>query len=72
MVLQPLPVPAANQLATSSSLFQLQLHEKTLPSLRWLGHSERVWYETLGRVWQWFLGIKNRPILHIKEMEAQR
>ncbi|MEN3259004.1 envelope biogenesis factor ElyC [Sodalis endosymbiont of Spalangia cameroni] len=54
--LKPLPVPA-NQLAIASPL---QPQEKILPSPLWLGHSERVWYETLGQAWQWLLGIADR------------
>ncbi|AHF74301.1 Membrane Protein Functionally coupled to the MukBEF Chromosome Partitioning Mechanism [Candidatus Sodalis pierantonius str. SOPE] len=55
--LKPLPVPA-NQLAIESPL---QPQEKILPSPLWLGHSERVWYETLGQAWQRLLGIADRP-----------
>lgn len=54
--LKPLPAPA-NQLAISSPL---QPQEKMLPSPLWLGHSERAWYETLGRVWQRLLSMTDR------------
>lgn len=54
--LKPLPV-SANQLAIESPL---QPQEKILPSPLWLGHSERVWYETLGQAWQRLLGIADR------------
>lgn len=46
--LNPLPAPA-NQLAIDSPL---NPWERALPSSLWLGHSERAWYETLGRLWQ--------------------
>ncbi|MBT9433304.1 envelope biogenesis factor ElyC [Candidatus Sodalis endolongispinus] len=55
--LQPIPVPA-NQLAITSPL---QPREKILPSPLWLDHSERVWYETLGQVWQRLLAMTSRP-----------
>lgn len=55
--LQPIPVPA-NQLAITSPL---QPQEKLLLSPLWLGHSERVWYETLGQVWQRLLAMTSRP-----------
>lgn len=50
--LSPLPAPA-NQLAISSPL---NSWEKALPSPLWLGHADRAWYETLGRVWQRITG----------------
>ena len=50
--LSPIPVPA-NQLAITSPL---NMWERILPSPLWLGHSERAWYETLGRGWQWLTG----------------
>ncbi|MQL48501.1 envelope biogenesis factor ElyC [Photorhabdus khanii] len=46
--LNPIPGPA-NQLAITSSLHPW---EKYLPSTYYLSHSERVWYETLGTLWQ--------------------
>ncbi|TKI07498.1 envelope biogenesis factor ElyC [Martelella alba] len=46
--LAPLPAPA-NQLAITSPL---NVWERLLPSPLWLEHSERAWYETLGRIWQ--------------------
>ncbi|MBS0969777.1 envelope biogenesis factor ElyC [Chimaeribacter arupi] len=47
--LQPVPVPA-NQLAITSPL---NWWEQAIPQAMYLSHSERVWYEGLGRVWQW-------------------
>lgn len=47
--LDPIPAPA-NQLAIDSPL---NPWEKVLPQALFLSHSERAWYETLGRVWQW-------------------
>lgn len=47
--LTPIPAPA-NQLAIDSPLSPW---ERILPSSQFLAHSERVWYETLGRIWQW-------------------
>jgi len=49
--LAPLPAPA-NQLAIHSPL---NFWERMIPSPYWLGHSERAWYESLGRGWQWLL-----------------
>ena len=46
--LQPIVAPA-NQLAITSPL---NPWEKAIPSPVWLGHSDRAWYETLGRLWQ--------------------
>ncbi|MEK9497606.1 envelope biogenesis factor ElyC [Photorhabdus sp. P32] len=46
--LNPIPGPA-NQLAITSPLHPW---EKYLPSAYFLSHSERVWYETLGTLWQ--------------------
>lgn len=50
--LSPLPAPA-NQLAITSPL---NFWERFTPSPLWLAHSERAWYETLGRVWQQIRG----------------
>ncbi len=47
--LNPLPAPA-NQLAIDSPL---NPWERAIPSPVWLMHSDRVGYETLGRIWQW-------------------
>ena len=47
--LQPFPAPA-NQLAVASPL---NLWERVTPAAFWLSHSERAWYESLGRLWQW-------------------
>jgi len=47
--LNPVPAPA-NQLAIDSPL---NPWEKALPQALFLSHSERAWYETLGRIWQW-------------------
>lgn len=47
--LSPYAAPA-NQLAITSPL---NLWEQWFPAAMWLSHSERAWYETLGRVWQW-------------------
>lgn len=46
--MDPLPAPA-NQLAISSPL---NPWEQAFPSPVWLMHSDRVVYETLGRLWQ--------------------
>lgn len=46
--LHPIPAPA-NQLAVTTPL---HIWEKTIPSAYYLSHSERVWYEGLGRLWQ--------------------
>ncbi|PIJ51329.1 hypothetical protein BL250_01125 [Erwinia sp. OLTSP20] len=48
--LTPLAAPA-NQLAIDSPL---NPWERALPSSLWLSHSERAWYEILGRLWQDF------------------
>ncbi len=53
--LHPLPAPA-NQLAVTSPL---NLNGYPLPV--WLLHSDRVGYETLGRVWQWLKGSSGEP-----------
>ncbi|WP_370548448.1 envelope biogenesis factor ElyC [Edwardsiella tarda] len=50
--LDPIPAPA-NQLAITSPL---NPWERWIPSPLYLGHSERAWYETLGRLWQGLLG----------------
>lgn len=50
--LYPLPAPA-NQLAIDSPL---NPWERAVPSPVWLMHSDRVGYETLGRIWQWLKG----------------
>ncbi|TCV98155.1 envelope biogenesis factor ElyC [Biostraticola tofi] len=50
--LAPIAAPA-NQLAITSPL---NSWEKIIPSPYWLGHSERAWYETLGRAWQSLTG----------------
>ncbi|WP_414163318.1 envelope biogenesis factor ElyC [Superficieibacter sp. BNK-5] len=55
--LHPLPAPA-NQLAIDSPL---NPWERAIPSPVWLGHSDRVAYETLGRVWQWLKGASGEP-----------
>ncbi|XTZ40565.1 envelope biogenesis factor ElyC [Salmonella enterica] len=55
--LQPLPAPA-NQLAVTSPL---NPWERLIPSPFWLMHSDRVGYETLGRVWQWLKGESGEP-----------
>lgn len=47
--LTPIPVPA-NQLAIRSPL---NWWEQAIPQAMYLSHSERVWYERLGRAWQW-------------------
>ncbi|KFX07148.1 hypothetical protein KP22_03395 [Pectobacterium betavasculorum] len=46
--LTPIPAPA-NQMAITSAL---NPWEKVFPSAYYLSHSERAWYETLGRLWQ--------------------
>lgn len=55
--LHPLPAPA-NQLAISAPL---NLWERIIPSPVWLMHSDRVGYETLGRVWQWLKAPSGEP-----------
>ncbi len=55
--LDPLPAPA-NQLAVTSPL---NPWERAIPSPVWLMHSDRVGYETLGRVWQWLKGSSGEP-----------
>ncbi|WP_409307484.1 envelope biogenesis factor ElyC [Pectobacterium sp. B1J-3] len=52
--LHPMPAPA-NQLAITTVL---NPWEKIFPSAYYLSHSERAWYETLGRVWQSLKGTK--------------
>lgn len=54
--LDPLPAPA-NQLAVTSPL---NPWERAIPSPVWLMHSDRVGYETLGRVWQWLKGSSGK------------
>lgn len=53
----PTPAPA-NQLAITAAL---NSWEKILPSALWLSHSERVWYESLGQLWQ-HVSLKAIPI----------
>ena len=48
----------ANQLAVTSPL---NPWERAIPSPVWLMHSDRVGYETLGRVWQWLKGSSGEP-----------
>ncbi|WP_375364121.1 envelope biogenesis factor ElyC [Klebsiella grimontii] len=55
--LTPLPAPA-NQLAIESPL---NPWERAIPSPVWLMHSDRVDYETLGRIWQWLKGSSGDP-----------
>lgn len=55
--LHPLPAPA-NQLAIASPL---NAWERIIPSPVWLMHSDRVGYETLGRLWQWLKGTSGEP-----------
>ena len=55
--LTPLPAPA-NQLAIESPL---NPWERAIPSPVWLMHSDRVGYETLGRIWQWLKGSSGDP-----------
>jgi uncharacterized SAM-binding protein YcdF (DUF218 family) len=55
--LNPLPAPA-NQLAIDSPL---NPWERLIPSPVWLMHSDRVGYETLGRIWQWLKGDSGEP-----------
>lgn len=55
--LHPLPAPA-NQLAIDSPL---NPWERIIPSPLWLMHSDRVGYETLGRIWQWLKGSSDEP-----------
>ncbi len=55
--LTPLPA-AANQLAIESPL---NPWERAIPSPVWLMHSDRVGYETLGRIWQWLKGSSGEP-----------
>ena len=55
--LHPLPAPA-NQLAIDAPL---NPWERIIPSPVWLMHSDRVGYETLGRLWQWLKGSSGKP-----------
>ena len=55
--LTPLPAPA-NQLAIESPP---NPWERPIPSPVWLMHSDRVGYETLGRIWQWLKGSSGDP-----------
>jgi uncharacterized SAM-binding protein YcdF (DUF218 family) len=55
--LHPLPAPA-NQLAINAPL---NPWERVIPSPVWLMHSDRVGYETLGRIWQWLKGSSGEP-----------
>lgn len=55
--LTPLPAPA-NQLAIESPL---NPWERAIPSPVWLMHSDRVGYETLGRIWQRLKGSSGDP-----------
>lgn len=55
--LHPLPAPA-NQMAIVSPL---NPWERAIPSPVWLMHSDRVGYETLGRIWQWLKGDSGKP-----------
>ena len=55
--LTPLSAPA-NQLAIESPL---NPWERAIPSPVWLMHSDRVGYETLGRIWQWLKGSSGEP-----------
>ncbi|MBJ7220560.1 MULTISPECIES: envelope biogenesis factor ElyC [unclassified Brenneria] len=52
--LNPIPAPA-NQMAITTAL---NPWEKVFPSAYYLSHSERAWYETLGRLWQSLKGVK--------------
>ena len=55
--LHPLPAPA-NQMAIDAPL---NPWERIIPSPVWLMHSDRVGYETLGRLWQWLKGSSGKP-----------
>ncbi|MCK6872728.1 envelope biogenesis factor ElyC [Enterobacter roggenkampii] len=55
--LHPLPAPA-NQMAIDAPL---NPWERVIPSPMWLMHSDRVGYETLGRLWQWLKGSSGEP-----------
>ena len=59
--LHPLPAPA-NQLAIDSPL---NPWERAIPSPVWLMHSDRVGYETLGRIWQWLKGPSGEPTARV-------
>lgn len=48
--LNPIPAPA-NQMAITTPL---NPWEKAVPSSYYLSHSERVWYEKMGQIWQRF------------------
>lgn len=54
--LDPVAAPA-NQLAITSPL---NWWEKAIPSPLWLSHSERAWYESLGRFWQ-RISLQSQP-----------
>lgn len=55
--LNPIPAPA-NQMAIDSPL---NPWERFIPSPLWLTHSDRVGYETLGRIWQWLKSDSGNP-----------
>jgi len=55
--LHPLPAPA-NHGAFASPLTRW---ERITPPPVWLMHSDRVGYETLGRIWQWLKGTAGEP-----------
>lgn len=50
--LAPIPAPA-NQMAITSAL---NWWDRYIPAPIYLSHSDRAWYESLGRVWQWLKG----------------
>lgn len=53
------PVPApANQMAITSPL---NWWDKALPAAQFLSHSERVWYEYAGLIWQWIKADVEKP-----------
>ncbi|ANI28745.1 hypothetical protein PL78_02680 [Yersinia entomophaga] len=55
--LHPIPAPA-NQLAITSPLHSW---ERAIPAASYLYHSERAWYETLGKLWQWVKSPADAP-----------
>jgi uncharacterized SAM-binding protein YcdF (DUF218 family) len=66
--LAPIPAPA-NQLAIVSPL---NPWERVMPSPLWLGHAERAWYESLGRLWQKITGVSDAPAAYSSQGNNSR
>lgn len=56
--LSPIPAPA-NQMAIESPL---NWWDKFTPAPIYLSHSDRAWYESLGRIWQWLKGSDAKSV----------